>query len=316
MKMLMIDIVLIVLIVFSDYTYSYRMPKELPALNIPTEAAAASAVSDWGQNFEDKFTDAVVSTQNTYKSPNISIELTQSSYDSGIADSSGEYGTVVSYTLADIYVRNIECLQTAFAQDSYGIGFTEKPQSMSERLRSVLSVNGDSYSKDLRKDNGTVIRNGRVYREQVPSGDTCVLFRDGSMKTYSSDAFDPKQAVRDGAWQSWEFGPSLLDVQGNVKTEFDAPDYIQECHPRTAIGYYEPGHYCLLVVDGRQKDFSRGMYLSEMSRLFAALGCKAAYNLDGGHSSFMLKGNDVASHPYKLCDDLSDGIFICEPEVY
>lgn len=56
------------------------------------------------------------------------------------------------------------------------------------------------------------------------------------------------------------------------------------------------------------------MYLEEMSQLFADLGCKAAYNLDGGHSSFMLKGEDVVSHPYKLCKDLTDGILICEPE--
>ncbi len=41
-------------------------------------------------------------------------------------------------------------------------------------------------------------------------------------------------------------------------------------------------HYCFLVIDGKQKNYSRGMFLDEMAQLFESLGCKAAYNLDGG----------------------------------
>lgn len=308
---LILDAALAAVIVGADYFISYKQPQVLPALNQST----AETTADWGPKFQDHFSDTVISTDTIYKSPNISIELTQKSYDSGISDSNEEYGTMVTYTLADIYVNSMECLKTVFAQDSYGIGFEEGPLSMSKRLNAVLLINGDSYSKDERPDNGTVIRNGQIYREQAAKDDTCVLFRDGRMKTYSPDAFDPQQAIAEGAWQSWIFGPSLLDENGNAKTDFLASEYIQECHPRTAIGYYEPGHYCFLVVDGRQTDFARGMYLDEMSRLFADLGCKAAYNLDGGHSSFMLKGTDVASHPFKLYNDLTDGILICEPEV-
>lgn len=102
------------------------------------------------------------------------------------------------------------------------------------------------------------------------------------MKTFTPSEFGAQQAIQDGAWQSRVFGPSLLDEAGKAKTDFITWDYIRESHPRTAIGYYEPGHYCLLVVDGRQKDYSRGMFLTELSKLFESLGCKAAYNLDGG----------------------------------
>ena len=69
--------------------------------------------------------------------------------------------------------------------------------------------------------------------------------------------------MNQGAWQSWIFGPGLLDENGKAKTDFLTWDYIKESHPRTAIGYYGPGHYCLLVVDGRQPDYSRGMFLEE-----------------------------------------------------
>ncbi len=105
-----------------------------------------------------------------------------------------------------------------------------------------------------------------------------------------------------------------MDADGNAKSDFLTWNYIRESHPRTAIGYYEPGHYCLLVVDGRQPGLSRGMFLEEMSQLFASLGCRAAYNLDGGHCAFMTRDANVISKPYRPSKDISDGIFICEPE--
>lgn len=182
---------------------------------------------------------------------------------------------------------------------------------MSQRMQSVLAVNGDSYSNSRHKNNGTIIRNGVVYRARPTDMETCVLNWDGTMKIYSPQELDTQQLIDSGAFQSWVLGPSLLDENGKAKTEFLTWDYIRESHPRTAIGYYEPGHYCLLVVDGRQQD-SRGMFLDEMASLFEQLGCTAAYNLDGGHCSFMTMGSWIANHPYKPEHTVEDGIFIGE----
>ena len=141
--------------------------------------------------------------------------------------------------------------------------------------------------------------------------ETCVLNWDGTMQIYSPQELDTQTLIDNGAYQSWIFGPSFLDENGKAKTDFQTWSYIAESHPRTAIGYYEPGHYCLLVVDGRQKT-SRGMFLDEMAGLFEQLGCKAAYNLDGGHGSFMTKDAKVANHPYKPEHTIQDGIFVME----
>lgn len=331
-----LDILLAGCIVGGDYLVNYRIPHRLSALNtstagiqtalppaasagLPSGGTPAGGSSDWGQKFSDKFSDTVISTDTVYKSPNISVEITQNSYGSETIDmtSNGQhskYGAQIYYTLADIYVRDISCLRTAFAQDTYGVGFNEALSSMSERMKSILAVNGDSYINNRHYNNGTIIRNGVVYRAKQTTDETCVLFRDETMKIYGPDELDPEQLIDGGAWQSWVFGPSLLDADGNAKTDFLTWDYIRESHPRTAIGYYEPGHYCLLVVDGRQPGLSRGMFLEEMSQLFANLGCKSAYNLDGGHCAFMTRGSNVISKPHRPSKDISDGIFICEPE--
>lgn len=271
---------------------------------------------DWHEKFADKFTDTVIATDTSYSSPNLSIQLTYSHYDTGILDLSGsgkhkKYGTQISYVLADIYVGDITCFQTAFAQDTYGVGYTEKLSDMSSAMKAVLAVNGDSYSNNRHKDNGTIIRNGVVYRSSPTDMETCVLNWDGTMDIYSPDQMNLQQLIDKGAYQSWIFGPSLLDENGRAKDSFLTWSYIEESHPRTAIGYFEPGHYCLLLVDGRQKS-SRGMFPAEMAKAFENLGCRAAYNLDGGHCSFMTFQDRTANHPYKPEHEITDGIFITE----
>lgn len=285
------------------------------AAGLPTTKVILDT-QDWHRKFADKFTEEIVSTDTFYTSPDLSIQLTSHSYDTNQLDYTGngkheKYGTKISYTLADIYVGDITCLRTCFAQDTYGIGYSEKLSEMSARLKSILAVNGDSYSNSRHKDNGTIIRNGVIYRAQPTDMETCVLNWDGTMRIYSPQEMNTKQLIDSGAYQSWIFGPSLLDDNGRAKTDFQTWPYIKESHPRTAIGYYEPGHYCFLTVDGRQEE-SRGMFLDEMARLFEQLGCRAAYNLDGGHCSFMTFQNQVANHPYKPEHTVQDGIFITE----
>ena len=273
-------------------------------------------MQDWHKKFADKFTDQVVSTDTSYTSPNVSVQLSYHQYDTGKLDKSNsgnheKYGTKISYVLADIYLGDITCFQTAFARDTYGVGYSEKLTDMSARMNTILAVNGDSYSNNRHEENGTIIRNGVIYRNKQTTEETCVLNWDGTMDIYQPGQVDLRQLIDKGAYQSWIFGPSLLDESGKAKTTFLTWDYIRESHPRTAIGYYEPGHYCLLLVDGRQES-SRGMFLDEMAKVFEDLGCKIAYNLDGGHCSFMTMKNQVVNHPYKPEHEVEDGIFITE----
>lgn len=332
------DIILAALIVLGVWIYNYKIPRNgisaaevqsyyndtVLDTNINTEIQTYSnnknnvnTVESLGLKFSNKFSNKVTCSESSYKSSDISIKISYHSYDSGKIDTSEngkhkKYGTKVAYVLADIYVSDISCIKTAFAQDTYGVGYEEHIKDMSDRLNAILAINGDSYNNNLHKNNGTIIRNGVLYRNASTDAETCVLYKDGSMKIYDPGKLDGKKLIDDGAWQSFVFGPSLLDKNGKAKKDFVTWDYIKESHPRTAIGYYEPGHYCLLLADGRQKDYSRGMFPEEMAKVFEDLGCKAAYNLDGGHSSSMLLDGNVISHPYKPSKTISDGIFITE----
>lgn len=311
--MLAADVIISILIMLSVWFFNYLIPRD----GIQTHSEIMTSASDWKEKFADKFSDNVIVTESSYKSPNVSIEITKENLTTDRLDLSEngkhkKYGTKIAYTIADIYIGDISCFQTAFAEDMFGIGYSEKLTDISKRIESILGVNGDSYNNNRHKNNGIIIRNGTVYRSAPTDVETCVLNRDGTIKIYPPDMINEQDLIKNGAYQSWIFGSSLLDENGKAKTDFLTWDYIKESHPRTEIGYYEPGHYCLLVVDGRRKNYSRGMFLDEMAKLFENLGCKAAYNLDGGHCSFMTFGENIESRPYKPEHKIPDGIFILD----
>ena len=60
---------------------------------------------------------------------------------------------------------------------------------------------GDSYSNDRHRDNGTIIRNGIIYRAQKTDMETCVLNWDGTMQIYAPDELDTQTLIDSGAYQ-------------------------------------------------------------------------------------------------------------------
>ena len=251
------------------------------------------------EKFADRFTDTVVTTENSYTSPDIAVSVEKV-----------EEGSL-TYYVADIYVRDITCFRTALAGETYGSGFRDSIGDMAALNDALLAVNGDYYGNT---SEGVVIRNGVIYRANATNCDVCVLYYDGRMKVMPGSSFSVEEAIADGAWQAWTFGPALLDTDGSVLTEFASTNRIISANPRTAIGYYEPGHYCLVVVDGRGE--SSGITLPQLSKLFYNLGCTAAYNLDGGNSSVMVWGDEVINNPSGGGRESSDALLIAEVRKY
>ena len=137
---------------------------------------------------------------------------------------------------------------------------------------------------------------------------TVTIFRD-TIKTSS----DWKKAF-EHAWQVWCFGPSLLDENGEPYPDLRKNIFsvMAERNPRTGFGYFEPGHYCLVVVDGRS-DIAPGANIEELASVFADLGCKQAYNLDGGGSSVMAFDGEVITNQ-SVGRKLPDIILVTEYE--
>lgn len=278
---------------------SAAVPQQVASATVEP-VATPDPVGYFGTKFADKFTsgeivDTVDANGNAvYQSGNLNITGTK--YEQ----------TNLVYYVIDIYVRDIVCLRTAFANDKFGRGQRDSTATIASDHSAIAAINGDYYGA---RSEGTVIRNGELYRDN-DFGDICVLYWDGTMETYEDKDFDAQMAMANGAYQAWNFGPMLLDENGQTMTEFNSS--VTSKNPRTVIGYYEPGHYCFVAVDGRS-DESKGLTMTQLSELMYSLGCKRAYNLDGGQTSEMVWKGKVINDPYKGGRECSDIVLVAEP---
>ena len=265
----------------------------------PTPEPTPEPVGSFRNKFADKFTDGeVIETDNSYRSANLNITFQKKYFD--------ELMSRVYY--ADIYIADISCLKTVLAEDTFGRGYKEWITKVARRTGSVVTMNGDYYGS---RDFGVVARNGILYRDAKNIRDVAVLYWDGSFETLTPEQFNAKQAMAEGAYQIWHFGPRLLDDSGHAMTKFNADSHMVKRHPRSAFGYYEPGHYCFVVVDGRL-DTSKGVKLDGLSMVMEGLGCTAAYNLDGGQTSLLARQDTLVNRPSGGGRSASDFIIVVD----
>lgn len=126
---------------------------------------------------------------------------------------------------------------------------------------------------------GEIVTQGYVpparYRTLYLSADNRAAFDTPTGAIYN--AISGHVLLQDGAYvQVWRNGANMLAPQ-----------------PRTAVGLDAAGGTLyLVVVDGRQPNYSDGMRMEELAELLRAAGAHNAINLDGGGSAAL-----VIAHP-------------------
>ena len=247
----------------------------------PTPERTYSGV--WGEKFADKFTEGeIIEDEHSYRSENINVTLTKVEED------------MLVYYVAEVYVSDLKYLRSGFANGAYNGGF-RKIAEIAAQENAIVAICGDHYAG---RTAGIVVRNGEEYRS-MRFDDVCILYSDGTMVTMGNSELDLKALEEAGPWQVWSFGPELLDDEGHAKERFNTTVY--PANPRCAIGYVEPGHYFLVEVEGSRGGVytgSRGMDMQQLAILFESLGCKSAYNLDGGRSVGIAWKGELVSFDY------------------
>lgn len=195
--------------------------------------------------------------------------------------------------IAEITLADMTALRSAFAKDTFGRNIRENTSDIARRVTAVAAINGDFYGY---RDDGIIVRNGILYRNQ-PSREMACLFSDGTMTIEDEKTADLPKLLEKGLLHTLSFGPSLLGPSGQVLGDADfAKVNIRVPNPRTAIGMIEPMRFVFVTVDGRLKT-SRGLSLTQLSELMSDLGCATAYNLDGGGSTAMTFGEELVNVP-------------------
>ncbi len=241
--------------------------------------------------------DSVTITDHSYVSHDVSITITDH-----ISDN-------MAYYVADIYIRDLDSFRSAFAKGTYPeprSAQTDSVRNMAKENNAILAINADYC--EIRYT-GILYRNGVLYRD-VDKDEVAAISYDGVLTTYTNEEFRAlSQEQLDDIWQTSTFGPALLE-DGEPISGYTGP--IAGANPRSALGYYEPGHYCFVQCDGRQDGYSIGMTMDEFAVLMDSLGCTEAYNLDGGTSSEMVFNGERVNQPYNGGRYSSDIFYICE----
>ena len=279
-------------------------PPEEPQAEAVAEAAPEpDARSPWAVLFAPHFTEDVVITDSSYSSPSVSVSVSRMELEHGDRRN-------VCY-IADIYIADIRSFRTYLPQDEWGKSMRFGIGELARQSDAIAAMTGDMYAF---QGASLVLRNGELYRDgRYQTYQThCALFYDGTMEVYGPNEIDYQEAMDSGAWQIWSFGPVLVR-DGTISQDFSSGMAVEDPNPRAALGYYEPGHYCFVVVDGRRPGYSFGMSFQELAELFLDLGCACAYNLDGGGSAVMMLNGQEVNLPSGGGRDLSDIILIAEP---
>lgn len=260
-----------------------------------------------------------VLTENSYTSENVAITITARRLEIRPNAKTVQKSDVY---IADIRVKNLSSLCRAYPGKKWDTK-AERIEKLAQDHRAILAMSGDSASN---LNAGWVIINGQIVRDGAKkrnrSRDLGILYQSGELVTVSAKDFNSEtirqEAEKGEIWQLFLFGPRLLDDEGHAMTRFNSK--VGPVNPRSVIGYYEPGHYCFVQVDGRRTQSkleagkkNRGLTLANLSKLMEELGCKAAYNLDGGRTSALYFGGKVISTPQAGGRKLGDIVLVREP---
>ena len=198
------------------------------------------------------------------------------------------------YFVADVqFLKNAD-IESATADEIYHGDLRETTSHLAEELGAVFAINADYY---VARTEGVIVRKREALRDKPDMDDAAMCFdMSGDMTIVNENSTSPKDLISSGVVDSYSFGPSLLDSNGNALTSFTNSN-VTKANPRTGVGQIEPGHLIFIVADGRQPDYSVGFTMEEFAKVFEDLGCTIAYNLDGGGSSTMYFNGRVVNKP-------------------
>jgi exopolysaccharide biosynthesis protein len=175
-------------------------------------------------------------------------------------------------------------------------GNLETTANAVKRTGAILGINGGGFYNAGGKSLpiGNTVIDGKLVGGFTPADD--VFFAGtGKSGSFIGGVFTKKEdLLKLDPWQGVSFLPVLIR-QGQPASIPE--EWKTTCQPRTIIGEYANGDLILIVVDGRQADWSSGVTLERLQVKLAELGVKEGYNLDGGGSSTFIFKGEVLNRP-------------------
>jgi exopolysaccharide biosynthesis protein len=162
------------------------------------------------------------------------------------------------YHIAWVKISDPSQLRTALA-GPYGSKKTAKTTDIAADNNAVVAINGDYFQY---RSAGYEVRQGEVLRK-TPNTKLDLLVVDEAGDFHIFQKSNKKELTsflkEHTAVNAFTFGPALVK-DGEVQTVYNSYGFApQDRAPRVGIGQIGPLQYVLVVVDGRQEGYSRGI---------------------------------------------------------
>jgi hypothetical protein len=174
-------------------------------------------------------------------------------------------------------------------------GEWEEVSALAQSIKLVFGINGDYYQARINDGfpSGITIRDYKlIYSLErpwigFPPLDTLALRDDGSFNLYTQGEITGDELIAQGdVHDAMSFGPIL--VRDNVLQMYGRKNW-EQAEPRMAIGMYAPGHYRIVMVEGKMPGKGeQGFDVNEMAEYMYSRGVSDAMNIDGGSTAVML----------------------------
>jgi exopolysaccharide biosynthesis protein len=219
-----------------------------------------------------------------------------------------ENNEIKVYELKELGYRGYIAKVKLFNPDSFKVvmgndilGGLERTSSSAKRKNGILAINGGGFGKRVVAGKtvsvpiGTTVIDGKFVTSVIAKSEK--LFFSGINKdgqvigTVPNTLEDIKEL---DPYQGVSFIPAL--IRNYEKLQIPSK-WKSTKHPRTIIGKYANDDLILIVIDGRQGNWSSGASLERVQDKLLELGVKEAYNLDGGGSSIMYYDGKILNKP-------------------
>ncbi|MHC1785683.1 MAG: phosphodiester glycosidase family protein [Christensenellales bacterium] len=216
-------------------------------------------------------------SQEGYQDASISLKL----------ETREEAGVV--WRIAHVVLSDPSQLRTAVAGKP-GSNRVALISSMAEKNNAVIAINANYMANDPVKTTFEYRMGQKVRAKYNKVKDLLITDELGDLHVFVQSRAEEVQAMLDSGRRiinAFTFGPALIKDGKLLALDPDYSYNPKGREPRMAIGQLDTLSYVLVLAEGRTQE-SQGATHAELAAFMEALGCRQAFNFDGGNSATMV----------------------------
>ena len=169
---------------------------------------------------------------------------------------------------------------------------------MTQEANAVIAIGGDNYNQETPKKSFEYRMTQKIRSKTNKYKDILIIDDQGDfhlfIKSQGIDKF-PEQMKKENRKivNAFTFGPALVKDGELLQVDMEYGYNPGGREPRVAIGQMDRLSYVFVLIEVKRRDGNSGFSQHKLAEFMYELGCKQAFNLDGGNSAIMVFGDRV-----------------------